>query len=209
MKANSVNNTIRDFTGVRDVKVAKIISEKDGKTEYGEVRKLAGVALVNNSKEVSQETKYYDNQPAFTVSGNPSNTLEIETSVIPLDLLAEIEGNVYDENGVSVGVNGERASFAIVYTYGTTDGNEFTRIYYKGTFDSPDSSHNTKDDGTDSNGQTVTFTVLAPVDVSTVGEKKRVVTDVIVDHSKTDLTSEELTETILTYDELKEALAGK
>ena len=67
-------------------------------------------------------------------------------------------GQIYDEE-TGMFVEGERSNdyFAIGYITEKTDGTEVFVWRLKGQFGVPDSTHATKNDGTDANGQEIVF----------------------------------------------------
>ena len=80
-------------------------------------------------------------------------------AAIPLDVLADITGQVYDQT-LGALIEGERTPkyFAIGYKTKKTNGDEVYVWRYKGTFAIPDETSATENDGTDANGQELTFT---------------------------------------------------
>ena len=75
---------------------------------------------------------------------------------------AEITGQQYDIN-LGVLIEGERETkyFALGYKAQKTNGKEVYVWRYKGQFSIPDSTHATEDDGTDANGQEITYTGIS------------------------------------------------
>ena len=73
--------------------------------------------------------------------------------------MAKITGQTYDA-AKGLFVEGERQSkyFAIGYITEKTDGTEVFVWRLKGKFNIPDSTHATKDDGAEANGQKLVFT---------------------------------------------------
>jgi phi13 family phage major tail protein len=137
---------------------------KDDATEitFGGVKPLAGVAEIGKTTESASEAHYYDNVPAVVINSTGSDELTITTSAIPLEVLADITGQEYDAD-LGVLIEGEREAkyFAIGYITKKTNGKEIYVWRYKGTFGIPDSTHTTEDDGTDANGQELTFTGIS------------------------------------------------
>lgn len=153
---------IFEYRGVCDLVYAEVT--KDDSTGYttGEVKSLAGVAEIGKTSESSSETHWYDNIPAIIVQSTGSDTITITTSAIPLDVLAEITGQIYDAQTGTL-IEGEKVSkyFAIGYKTQATNGDEYFVWRLKGTFNTPDQTNSTKNDGTDANGQELTFTGIS------------------------------------------------
>mgnify|MGYP003375439771 CR=1 FL=1 len=160
-------STITEYRGVEGLVYAEVTkddnaSEPDGGYVTGEVKPLAGVGEISRTTESSSEPHYYDNLPAIVIDSTGSDEVTCTVSAIPLDVLAEVTGQYYDkETGMMV--EGERTSkyFALGYRTQKTDGSEVLVWRLKGTFSIPDNTHATKDDGTEANGQEITYTGIA------------------------------------------------
>lgn len=125
----------------------------------GEVFAIAGVSEITKSTESSNEARYYDNIPAMVISSTSADEIQINTSAIPLDVLGKITGQIYD-NTTGMLIEGTRALkyFAIGYKTKKTNGDEVYVWRNKGTFNLPGQTNSTENDGTDSNGQELTYT---------------------------------------------------
>lgn len=128
----------------------------------GDVFSIAGVATIARTTENSNETHYYDNMPAIVINSTGADEVTITASAIPFDVLAKITGQNYDDTTGAL-IEGPRESkyFALGYKTKKTNGDEVYVWRYKGQFNIPDSEHSTENDGTDANGQELTFTGIA------------------------------------------------
>lgn len=150
---------IVEFRGVTDLVIAKLTEDTADTITYGEVMDVAGVAEISKERDASSETHYYDNQAAIIINSDGADTITCTVSVIPLDVLAEITGQVYDKaKGALVETGGTRPYFALGYKTKTTDGSERYVWRYKGTFSIPSTTHATENDDTDAEGQELEFT---------------------------------------------------
>ena len=159
-------STITEYRGVEGLVYAEVTKDDNEESEggyvTGEVKPLAGVGEISRTTESSSEPHYYDNLPAIVIDSTGSDEVTCTVSAIPLDVLAEVTGQYYDkETGMMV--EGERSSkyFALGYRTQKTDGSEVLVWRLKGTFSIPDNTHATKDDGTEANGQEITYTGIA------------------------------------------------
>lgn len=150
---------IVEFRGVTDLVIAKITEDSADTLTYGAVMEVAGVSELTKERETESETHYYDNQPAIVINSDGSDTITATVSVIPLDVLAEITGQFYDDTKkVLVETGGTKPYFALGYKTKATDGTERYVWRYKGTFAVPSSTHTTENDGTDAEGQELVYT---------------------------------------------------
>lgn len=153
---------IFEYRGIEGLVYAEVT--KDDETGYTTAtpKPLAGIAELGRTTETSSEPHYYDNVPAVLISSTGSDEVTLTVSAIPLDVLAEITGQKYDKD-LGIMIEGEREVkyFAIGYKTKKTNGDEVYVWRYKGQFTIPDSTHVTEDDGTDANGQEITFTGIS------------------------------------------------
>lgn len=153
---------IYEYRGVEGLVYAPVTQDDSNGFTTGEVKPLAGVAEISKSTESSNEAHYYDNLPAVVVSSTGSDEITISASAIPLDTLAEITGQYYDSNtGMFVEKERTPGYFAIGYQTKTTSGDVMYVWRLKGTFNIPDQTNATEDDGTDANGQELTYTGIS------------------------------------------------
>lgn len=153
---------IFEYRGVSDAVYAEVT--KDDGTEFttGAVKDFVGVSEIARSTDSSNEPHYYDNVPAVIISSTGSDEVTINASAIPMDILAEITGQYYDETtGMMVECERTPKYFAFGYRTKKTDGTEVLVWRLKGSFTVPDSDHITEDDGTDANGQEIVYTGIS------------------------------------------------
>ncbi len=153
---------VAEYRGVSDLVYAEVTkddNETTGGYVTGTVKPLAPVAEISRTTESSSEAHYYDNKPLIVIDSTGADEITLSVAAIPLDVLADITGQVYDQT-LGALIEGERTPkyFAIGYKTKKTNGDEVYVWRYKGTFAIPDETSATENDGTDANGQELTFT---------------------------------------------------
>ena len=147
------------YRGIENLVYAEVLTDDATGYTTGEVKKLAPVAEIGKATETSSEPKYYDNKPLIVVDSVGVDEVTLTVAGIPVEVLAEITGQYYDET-LGAMVEGERETkyFAIGYEAKKTNGAKVVVWRFKGTFGIPEETFVTEDDGTDANGQELTFT---------------------------------------------------
>lgn len=150
---------IYEYRGVEGLVYAPLVNDDVASISYGTVKPLAGVAEISKATDSANEAHYYDNVPAVVVSSTGPDEVTISTSAIPLDVLADITGQKYDaDTGMFIEQERRAKYFAIGYKTKDTNGNDYFVWRLKGTFNIPDQTNQTENDGTDANGQEIVFT---------------------------------------------------
>lgn len=154
---------IHEWRGVEGLVAAEVLTDNDtdGYTT-GDVFAIAGVAEISRQTDSANEAHYYDNIPAIVVSSTSADEVTINTSAIPLDVYAEITGQTYDDDTGAL-IEGPRdvKYFAIGYITQKENGDPVYVWRYKGTFNIPSQTNSTINDGTDANGQELTYTGIS------------------------------------------------
>lgn len=150
---------IQEYRGIKGLLAAEVITDTTEAFECDTPFQLAGVAELSRTTETTNESHYYDNVPAIVIESTGADEVTIAASAIPFNALAKVTGQTYNEEK-GMFVEGERQSkyFAIGYITETTDGTEIFVWRLKGKFNIPDSTHATKDDGAEANGQELVYT---------------------------------------------------
>ena len=153
---------IVEYRGVEGLVAAEVT--KDDATGYvtGTPFAVAGVAQISRTTESNSEAHYYDNIPAVVVMNTSSDTVTINASAVPLDVIAKLTGQAYDSaTGSLVEAVRDVKYFAIGYKTKKTNGDEMYVWRYKGTFNIPDETNITEDASTTANGQELVFTGIS------------------------------------------------
>lgn len=176
---------IVEFRGVKGLVYAEVTADTAENFATGTVKQLAGVAEIQRTTESSNESHYYDNIPAVVVSSTGADELTVTASAIDLETLADITGQVYDQvTGMFVEQERTPKYFAIGYETEDTDGNSRYVWRLKGMFSVPDETHSTINDGTDANGQELTYTGVSTIHefTKTGASAKAVVVDTSINN---------------------------
>ena len=153
-----------EFRGCRRLVFAEVISDdnlEEGGYKTGSVKALAPVGEISKTVETSSEAKYYDNVAKIIINSEGSDTVTFTIAVPSDEVLAEITGRVYDTTKKAF-IEAPRKTkyFAVGYVIGEVGEDEQERYVwrYKGTFNIPDETSATKDNGTTSNNMSLIFT---------------------------------------------------
>lgn len=193
---------IFEYRGVEGLVYAKVTKDTDEAYETGEVKSLAGVAEIGRTTETSSEPHYYDNVPAVLINSTGSDEVTCTVSGIPLEVLADITGQAYDKS-TGTFIEGEREPgyYALGYRTKKTNGKEVLVWRFKGSFSIPDSTHVTENDGTDANGQEITYTGISTTHKFTKTGKRAKAINVDTELDLADVST--FFETVTTPDTLK------
>ncbi len=196
---------IVEYRGVTDLVIAEVLTDNNKEGEgytTGEVIELAGVGEISKATSNSSESKYYNNMAAIVINSTGADEIKCSVSVIPQDKLALITGQDYDEETGTL-IEGERKVkyFALGYKTKKTNGDEIYVWRHKGTFNIPDNTHATENDGTDSNGQEVTYTGISTTHKFTKTGKVAKAINVDVAKDRADVST--FFDTVTTIDTLK------
>ena len=156
---------VKEFRGCHGLVYAEVTTDNnavDGGYVTGEVKALAGTAEISKTVETSAEAKYYDNKSAFVINSEGPDVVTFTISVPDDEVMADITGRVYDaEKKAFIDAPRKTRYFAVGYILGEEGSNgEDERFVWrlKGTFNIPDETSATKNDGTDSNNMSLEFT---------------------------------------------------
>lgn len=150
---------IQEWRGIRNAVIAEVITDTEEIFETGTPVELMPVATLTKTTANSTETHYYNNVAGVVIESVGADTVTIAGAAIPFDKLALSTGQHYDATK-GMFVEGERESkyYALGYITEKTDGTEVFVWRQKGKFSIPDSTHATKTDGTEANGQEIVYT---------------------------------------------------
>lgn len=152
-------DNITEYRGIRGLVAAILEEDSKENLTYETPFYVAGSSELTKETETSSETHYYDNMAAIVIDSVGADTVNVNVSAVPLDVVAKLTGQKYDTTTKAL-IEGEAIApyCAMGYITDDTDGNEIYVWRYKGKFTRPGSTHKTKNNGTDADGQTLTYT---------------------------------------------------
>ena len=195
-----------EYRGVEGAVYAEVTQDDAEAFVTGEVKEFVGLSEIGKSTASENAPHYYDNIPAIIVSSTGADEISLNTAGIPHKVIADITGQYYDEElGMFVEQDRTPKYFALGYITERTDGTKVLVWRLKGTFTIPESTHATKDDGTDANGQSLTYTGISTAHKFTKTGKPAKAVNVETDTNPLDPT--EFFQTVQTPDTVKKATA--
>ena len=205
---------MRQYRGCSRLYYALMTEGSDGSVTYGTPKQLAPVKSVSREISSDNEKVYADNVLQQTTFSATSISRSFDTTRIDPAVVAELLGD--DAINVKTGVNAyattpdgsSRPYFAILYAL--HDGDPETPVEvvvaYRCQCESISKASNTIDDGTGSEGQTVTITCSAPKNAWTQTGKKNLDLKLPIDAENADMVDKFFAE-VVTPDNASNVLA--
>ena len=161
---------IKEYRGVEGLVAAEVlVDDNETGAGHGYITdtpfEIAGLATLSAEVDNSSDTHFYDNLAAIVIQSVGNTTISCDCSALDDAVYAKLCGYKYDSNTGAI-IEGKRSTkyFAIGYKYQEIDdtGTEHTyyRWFYKTMCSIPSYSHSTKNNSTDANGQSLTFTAI-------------------------------------------------
>ena len=150
-----------EYRGCKRLVYAEVTKDDASGYTTGAVKTLAPVQEIAKTVETSSAVHYYDNKGAVVIDSEGADTVTF-TIAIPSDaVLAEITGRTYDSTKKAfIESKRKKKVFAVGYVLGEVgdDADDQYVWRYKGSFNDPDVSAKTEDDGTDASNMSLVFT---------------------------------------------------
>lgn len=148
-----------EFRGVDQFHIALVTQDDKNGYVTSEPVYFQPVQEIGKTTDSASEAHYYDNKALIVVNSESADTIQITMTPPMLEQLALITGKSFDED-TGMYVDGERQNqyFAIMYRTKGTDGKYRYVSRLKGTFNIPEETNSTENDGTDTTNTQVTFT---------------------------------------------------
>lgn len=162
---------IYEWRGCSDLVLAEVLADdnatpttQDPNHGYvaGEVFDFAGLARVNKAVESSSEAHYYNNLPCVVVTGEGPDTITLDVSAVPLDIRAKVTGQQYSTaTGTMIECERKPKMWALGYKTQNTKGETIFVWRLKGSIQEGDLTNETRNNSTDANGETWTYTGIS------------------------------------------------
>lgn len=150
---------IVEYRGIANVHVARLIADTKEKIEYETPQYLAGTSELTRETETASETHYYDNKPEIVIDSTGADTVNLNVSAVPLEMIAYITGQKYiKEKRALIESTANAPYMAMGYVTKDTSGEEVWVWRLKGKFGKPSETHGTENDSGDANGQELAYT---------------------------------------------------
>ena len=151
--------------GLRNIFAAEITKDNN-ETEGGYVTgtpfHLIPAGEMTRTADNEKKDTYFDNAVFFTTGKEGATEVSITGAALRPSLLAKINNKIVDESTGAVLDTGEYNPkyFALGGEAENTDGTLELFWFLKGTFSIPEQADKTKDDSTDTNGMTLTYSAV-------------------------------------------------
>jgi len=192
--------------GLKNVFAAEILTDNNedgGGYTTGNPFHLIPAGEMSRTVDSEKVDIYYDDTVFATVGREAATEVSITGAALRPDLLAAINNKDVDATTGAVVDSGEYSPkyFALGGEAENTDGTTELFWFLKGTFAIPEQADKTKDDTTDTNGMTLTFSAVQTKHVFSL--KNKVAKRVVIDTSITELkSSQSWTAQVVTPDNL-------
>lgn len=159
MPTNQNETQYFEFRGVDNFYIAEVTQDDKEGYVTGTPVYFQPVQEIGKTTDSASEAHYYDNKALIVVNSESADSIAITMTPPMLEQLAQITGKSFDPT-TGMYVDGERQNkyFAIMYRTKGTDGKYRYVSRLKGTFNIPEETVSTENDGTDTTNTQVTFT---------------------------------------------------
>lgn len=150
-----------EFRGVKNLVFAEITKDDADGYTTGTVEAIAPVAEISKTVETSVATHYYDNKGLVVIEAEGADTVTFTIAVPDMATYAKLTGRTYDATKkMFIESQRQQKYFAVGYVIGEIGEGEDERFVWrlKGTFNEPDESSKTEDNGTDASNLSLVYT---------------------------------------------------
>lgn len=183
----------KDFVlkrGLKNIFAAEILTddnETEGGYKTGEPFYLIPAGEMTRTAESEKVDVYFDDTVFDTVGKEGATEVSITGAALRPQALAKINNKEVDATTGAVLDTGEYNPkyFALGGEAESTDGTVEKFWFMKGVFAIPEQADKTKDDSTDTNGMTLTYSAIQTQHLFAVGDKEKPMKRVVIDTATT------------------------
>ena len=200
--------------GLKNIFAAEILTDENGDKGFttGTPFHLIPAGEMTRTAENEKVDTYFDNTVFATIGKEGATEISITGAALRPEALAAINNKYVDPTTGAVLDTGEfnPKYFALGGEAENTDGTVEMFWFMKGTFAIPEQADKTKDDSTDTNGMTLTYSAVQTQHLFTVGADEKPMKRVVIDTATSELKAEKKwTEQVVTPDNLGEIVQKK
>lgn len=202
----------RGLKNIFCAEITKDDNELDSGYKTGETFHLIPAGEMTRNAESESTNIYFDDTVFDTIGKEGATEVSITGAALRPEDLAKITNKYVDATTGAVLDTGEFQPkyFALGGTCGNTDGTEELFWFLKGTFAIPEQADKTKDDSTDYNGMSLTYSAVQTTHLFDVNGAKKPMKRVVVDTSVTELiTEQDWTKQVVTPENLSTIVQKK
>lgn len=191
--------------GLSNVFAAEVITDTKDKFEVGTPFHLIPAGEMTRTVDAEKTDIYFDNGVFDTTGKEAATDVSVTGAALRAPDIARLLGKLVDPATGAVIDDGEFHTkyFAVGGEAENKDGTKELFWFMKGTFSPPERTDKTKDDSTDTNGTSLTYSAVKTIhEFDVAGEKKRV-KHVTIDTETTELLADqEWTKQVVTPENL-------
>lgn len=180
--------------GLKNIFAAEVLTDTDGELTYGTPFHLIPAGEMSRTVDNESVDTYFDDTVFESVGKEGATEVSITGAALRPELLAVINNKEIDETTGAIIDSGdfEPKFFALGGEAGNTDGTSELFWFAKGTFAIPEQADKTKDDTTDTNGMTLTYSAVKTTRLFQRPDgKKKSFKRIVIDTGKTELLADQ------------------
>lgn len=179
--------------GLSNIFAAEVLSDGLDGIEYGTPFHLIPAGEMSRTADNEKVDTYFDNVVFATIGKEGATEVSITGAALRPEALAKINNKYVDPTTGAVLDTGEfnPKYFALGGEADNTDGTKEYFWFMKGTFAIPEQADKTKDDSTDTNGMSLTYSAVQTQHLFDVDGQKKPMKRVVIDTATTVLNADQ------------------
>lgn len=198
--------------GLSNIFAAEVLTDGLDGTTYGDPFHLIPAGEMSRTADNEKVDTYFDNVVFATIGKEGATEISITGAALRPEALAKINNKFVDPTTGAVLDTGEfnPKYFALGGEADNSDGTKELFWFMKGTFAIPEQADKTKDDSTDTNGMTLTYSAVQTQHLFTVNGEQKPMKRVVVDTATSELLeAQSWTAQVVTPDNLADIVQKK